>query len=378
MSTIFKKNLILSVVLSASAFAAHAQSNVTIYGDLDQYLGYIRSSTGNSVTGINDGSILRSRLGFRGMEDLGNGYQAKFNLEQGLNANSGSSADTTRLFDRQAWVGMNTPYGEVRLGRQNTLIFYAGDAIDYTARTTFGSMINTFGVPSRYDNDISYQTPRMSGLQLSVHYALPENATATVNNKALVQLGADYQNGPYRFGYAGLEASPNAVTATFTQKVVYHNVYADYDYGQGKIYYAFVRSNNVTGNSSGNDATAILSNINNPNNFFPGTDANVNRFYNINQISVDYRVSTKLRVGALYGVIDDTSGGNTGASGGNVGVFYDLSSRTTLYSFANYMKNQANAGFRFSGSAGPSANLSGTDINGKGLTGLQAGILFRF
>ena len=155
-------------------------------------------------------------------------------------------------------------------------------------------------------------------------------------------------------------------------------MYADYDYGQGKIYYAFVRSNNVTGNSSGNDATAILSNISNPNNFFPGTDANVNRFYNINQISVDYRVSTKLRVGALYGVIDDTSGGNTGASGGNVGVFYDLSSRTTLYSFANYMKNQANAGFRFSGSAGPSANLSGTDINGKGLTGLQAGILFRF
>lgn len=42
------------------------------------------------------------------------------------------------------------------------------------------------------------------------------------------------------------------------------------------------------------------------------------------------------------------------------------------------MKNQDNAGFRFSGSAAPSANLVGNDINGRSLTGLQAGILHRF
>ncbi|HEU4376156.1 MAG TPA: porin, partial [Telluria sp.] len=45
---------------------------------------------------------------------------------------------------------------------------------------------------------------------------------------------------------------------------------------------------------------------------------------------------------------------------------------------ASYMKNQANAGFRFSGSAAPSANLVGADINGHTLTGLQAGILHKF
>ena len=74
----------------------------------------------------------------------------------------------------------------------------------------------------------------------------------------------------------------------------------------------------------------------------------------------------------------DSSGGNAGAHGGNFGAFYDLSKRTTLYSFANWMKNQPNAGFRFSGSAGPSANLAGADINGRFLTGFQAGILHRF
>ena len=378
MKTTLKRNLILAALLSAGAVTAHAQSNVTIYGDIDQYIGYIRSSSGTSITGLNDGTLLRSRLGFRGTEDLGGGYSARFNLEQGLNADTGTSADTAHLFDRQAWVGLATPGGEVRLGRQNAIIQTIGGAIDYTERTTFGSMINTFGVPSRYDNDISYQSPRFSGLQLTVHYALPENASSAVDNKAILQFGADYQNGPYRLGYAGLQASPNAVTATVTDKIVYHNVYADYDYGQGKIYYAFVRSNNVTGNANGNEATSILSNIANPNNYFPGTDINAKRFFNINQISADYRISPQLRVGALWGVITDTTGNNGGASGGNVGAFYDLSKRTTLYSFLNYMKNQSNAGFRFSGSAGPSANLAGADINGKNLTGLQAGILFRF
>ncbi len=55
-----------------------------------------------------------------------------------------------------------------------------------------------------------------------------------------------------------------------------------------------------------------------------------------------------------------------------------MSKGRTLYGFASYMKNQGNAGFRFSGSAAPSANLVGGDINGRGLTGLQAGILHRF
>jgi hypothetical protein len=55
-----------------------------------------------------------------------------------------------------------------------------------------------------------------------------------------------------------------------------------------------------------------------------------------------------------------------------------MSKRTTLYSFLSYLKNDANAGFRFSSSAAPSANLAGDDINGRRLSGLQLGILHRF
>jgi predicted porin len=373
-----KSRIAGAFALTACAGLAQAQSNVTLYGNFDEYVGYIRSSNGSHVTGLNDGAILRSRLGVRGGETLSPGYEVKYTLETGLNADTGTSADTSRLFDRQAWLGLNTPVGEVRVGRQNTEIFLTGTAIDYTERTTFGSVINTFGVPSRYDNDISYRSPRLAGVMLTLHYALPENGGATRGNSPVYQAALDFEQGPYRLGYAGLQASPNTATATVREKVNYHHVYADYKYGQGTVYIAFVRSNNSTANANGRNAASILSNISVPNNFFPGTDPNAKRYYNIWQVSADYNVTPALRVGALYGVMNDTSGGNAGARGANAGAYYTLSKRTTLYGFASYLKNEANAGFRFSGSAAPSANLAGDAINGRSLTGLQLGILHRF
>jgi len=374
---LMKKKLIVAATLTACSYMAQAQNNVTIYGTVDQYIGYISSNSGAHIIGLNDGTLLRSRVGFRGVEELGNGYQAKFNLEQGLNADTGSSADAAHLFDRQAWVGINTPVGEFRLGRQNTEIQQIGGAIDYTERTTFGSIINSFGVPSRYDNDISYKTPRISGFQGSVHYALAEQAGGGISQSAIYQLALDYTAGPYRAGYAGIVAKP-APTGNIQEKIQYHNLYADYDYGPGKIYLAYVHSNNITSNANGLTAGSILSNIASPNNLIAGTDKNANRYYNIYQVSADYRLSPQLRIGALYGVIKDSSNGDAGAQGGNFGAFYDLSKRTTLYSFASVMTNDTNAGFRFSGSAGPSANLAGADVNVKRLTGFQAGVVHRF
>jgi hypothetical protein len=49
-----------------------------------------------------------------------------------------------------------------------------------------------------------------------------------------------------------------------------------------------------------------------------------------------------------------------------------------LYGFASVMKNDDAAGFRFSSSAAPSANLAGDDINGRRLSALQLRIINRF
>jgi predicted porin len=372
------KTLFACMAAACPAIAAAQAGGVTLYGTFDEYIGHVRSSSGAHVTGLNDGAILRSRLGVRGAEDLGGGMQLKYVLELGLNADSGTAADSSRLFDRQAWVGLATKAGEFRAGRQNTEIFMIGGAIDYTERTTFGSVVNAFGIPSRYDNDLSYRSPRLHGLEAVVHYTLPENGGAGRGNHPIWQLALDYARAPFRFGYVGLQASPTDATATVREKVRYHNVYANYRYGRGTLYAAFVRSNNSTANANGNNAGTILSNVSIPNNYFAGTDVNAGRYYHIWQVSADYRIDARLRVGALYGEIHDQSGAGAGARGASAGGYYDLSRRTSLYAFAAWLKNDPAAGFRFSSSAGPSANLAGDDVNGRRLTGLQLGILHKF
>lgn len=368
---------LLAAMPAAVAHAAPVPSGATLYGDIDEYIGWIHSSSGAHVVGLNDGAILRSRLGVRGVEDLGDGYGVTYTLEMGLNADTGTGADTGRLFDRQSWVGLATPVGELRVGRQNTEIFGIGGAIDYTERTTFGSLINSFGVPSRYNNDVSLRSARWHGLAVALH-AAPGEDTATTHSPALYQASVDYQAGPWRVGYAGLLARPDRATATVPDSVRYHNVYLDYHFARGTLYAAAVGSNNATNSSNGLTAASILSNIGDRTNFFAGRDPNARRYFNIWQLSADYRILPHWRVGALVGRIRDTSGGAAGAHGANFGAFYDLSRRTTLYGFASRMRNERNGGFRFLSSAGPSANLTGVDVDGRTLTGLQLGILHRF
>ena len=138
----------------------------------------------------------------------------------------------------------------------------------------------------------------------------------------IYQLALDYTGEAYRFGYAGLTSKPEAA-APVSRGVEYHNVYANYDYGRGKLYLSYSRSNNVTNNTRGNTAGTILSNIGTPTNSYPGTDRNADRFYDIFQVSVDYRVTATTRIGALYGQIVDRTGQHAGASGGSIGGFHE-------------------------------------------------------
>src|SRR6185295_6829253 len=152
-----------------------ADASFTLYGDLDLYFNFMHSSSGANIFAIQDGAMLRSRVGMKGEVDFGDGFKGSFVVEQGLNGTSGAPADTTRLFDRQAWAGLATPGGEFRVGRQNTEVFLRGAAIDYGERT-LGAVINAFGVPSRYDSDLVYISPRLAGFQAVGHYSLQGSA----------------------------------------------------------------------------------------------------------------------------------------------------------------------------------------------------------
>jgi predicted porin len=358
--------------LIAFAGAAAAQDSITLYGNIDEYLNYMTSSSGAHIVALEDGAFLRTRWGLKGTEDLGGGYSAKFQLEGGINADNGSSAVNGILFDRQSWIGLGTHFGEFRVGRQNGPIFAHGGYIDYTTRT-LGSIVNAFGVPSRYDNDMSFISKRAAGVQAEAHVSLPESPYG--NHPIVYQLGVDWQNDVFAVGYAGLRGRP-PTHAQINEDVVYDNVYADWKYGKGTVYLTYVRSNNVTTSSASNTSGAILGNTGGYN---AGNNPDLQHFYNIWQVSADYYVTPLLRVGALWGRIEDTSGRDQGANGGSIGMYYDLSKRTTVYALADTIRNDTNGGFRLVGSAGLKSNFTNpADVNGQTIKGVQAGCLIRF
>lgn len=171
--------------LSALAFMsghAAAQSSVTIYGTLDVGIDRVDKSEGNvqgTVFGVSGGQPVPNRLaapatvttrlspshtrqsniGFRGVEDLGGGYRGLFVLEGGITLDNGGLANDGRLFGRQAYVGLTTPVGEVKLGRQASpmLISYylvTPEALGSTDLFGAGLVVNT--VQTWQDNQISY------------------------------------------------------------------------------------------------------------------------------------------------------------------------------------------------------------------------------
>jgi len=79
---------------------------------------------------VSSGIDNTSRWGIKGQESLGGGWKALFRLEGGINADTGTSAKSDRLFDRQAWTGLDSPYGTLAVGRQANLLSDALVAVD--------------------------------------------------------------------------------------------------------------------------------------------------------------------------------------------------------------------------------------------------------
>ena len=85
-----KKSLVALAVLAASG-AAMAQSSVTLFGIVDA--GYaVGNGSISDKTSMRNSGYNSSRLGFRGVEDLGGGMKAGFHLEGALSNDDGTPA----------------------------------------------------------------------------------------------------------------------------------------------------------------------------------------------------------------------------------------------------------------------------------------------
>lgn len=108
------------VTLSLAAAAASAQSSVTIYGKVDTGLG---KSIGSHDKAVQEQAVGNSRLGFRGVEDLGGGYAALFGFEHRFRPDTGGEGVPGRFYQGYSTVGLRTPLGSLNLGRQYTPAF---------------------------------------------------------------------------------------------------------------------------------------------------------------------------------------------------------------------------------------------------------------
>ena len=177
------KKLILAAIFAGSfaAVTAHAQSNVTIYGIVDAGIVRETGGSGGDVTKVTSGIGSQSRIGFRGVEDLGGDLSAIFTLESGYKIDDGSLDSTNTLFNRQAFVGLKSKtLGTVTIGRQYNPLYNAMSQVaDPFGAGYAGSIKNLFpagGVNTRVSNAIVYQTPSFSGFTVDGLYALGEQS----------------------------------------------------------------------------------------------------------------------------------------------------------------------------------------------------------
>jgi predicted porin len=223
-----KKTLIALAAIAASS-AALAQSSVTLFGILDVNVRNV-SQGGQNLTSMSTDGTASSRIGFRGVEDLGGGMSAGFWLEGALAPDTGNATGLT--FQRRSTVSLMGGFGEVRLGRDYTPTFWNHTVYDPFGTNGVGSSLNTFtaigsgsGTNVRADNALSYFTPNVAGFQGQIQYAFREATTNVANRYGGVRV--TYTAGPLSAAVA--TASEGGASALNRFKRT--NFGASYDFG---------------------------------------------------------------------------------------------------------------------------------------------------
>lgn len=225
-----KKTLIALAAVAASS-AALAQSSVTLFGIIDMNVRNVKQG-GVSQSSLSQDGTASSRIGFRGVEDLGGGMSASFWLEGALNPDEGTPAGLQFL--RRSTASLSGGFGEIRLGRDYTPTFWNHTVYDPFGTNGVGSSTNTFGALGsgattvvRADNTIAYFTPNLSGFQGQFQYAFKENQADNAPSE-YAGLRLVYASGPLSVALA--TASEGSAT-TNVNSFKRTNLGASYDFG---------------------------------------------------------------------------------------------------------------------------------------------------
>ncbi|NMG77665.1 porin [Aromatoleum diolicum] len=224
---------------------AFAQSNVTIYGAMDMFVGYAKGEH-KDLTVLDSGGLEPSRIGFHGTEDLGNGLKALFRLESGIAVDTGGTVPPGVLFSRQSFVGLQGGFGTVTAGRQHSpgywmsLLRYdalmGGPFSPVTALAAQGGMSIVSTGPGRANNSVNYNSPNWGGFTLSAMYGLGQESTINRNAGQFAGASLNYANGPLSVGYVFHRLDTSTVAAPIVDRQQReHMIGASYDFSVLKL-----------------------------------------------------------------------------------------------------------------------------------------------
>lgn len=364
-----QKKIIALAVAGLMSGAAFAQSNVTIYGVVDAYAvtGSAKGATKDSFDGINAGGLSGSRIGFKGMEDIGGGLKAVYVAELGTldttaNANTLTASDTadatktvtttTNGIDtwRQAYVGLTGGFGTAVAGRLQTLGYDWGVKYDAHGASIFSPVgqltdnlatsISGRDASARADNAFAYISPNFAGFTAKFNYAFGEQVEgqASTGNAALVDkrqsiwgVGADYDNGPLSAGFAYHNIGDVGGTRVGTNEASQKEWGLGAKYNFGMITPVISYQQMKTESATGVEVKTKVWNI--------GARANV---------------SANGSVGLAYAKSSQSDAGDDKGTAWGLDYQHNLSKRTTAYVGYASMKSKNGAAYEFQNLKGSS------------------------
>jgi len=295
-----KKTLIALAALAAVSGAAMAQSSVTIYGTLDVSAGKLKGGEFGLNNGINyvvpasqsstaltnavgKSFLSTSNLGFRGVEDLGGGLKATFNLQTGgLDMSNGNPA---LAFSREANLGLETGAGNFKFGRATstaTAVMGRFDLNGISGASPTGilgvNVVNWYA-SSRRSDQTEYTSKAFNGMTARVSYIAKGDAnadhtygpaagfsststaggtgTTIANYKDRITVGLNYDQGPLSLGFV-YETKNSDLPVTRNA----YAVGASYDLGVAKVS-ASVNQQPTKGGNTSSSGSNLLGGANN-------------------------------------------------------------------------------------------------------------------
>jgi hypothetical protein len=154
-----KKSLLALAVLSAFAGVASAQSSVQLFGTLDVGGKYLKNDGRSKQWSEETDGINSSEIRFQGIEDLGGGLKAGFNLRSGINPDTGTS--NAKFWNRRATVSLYSNCGDLRLGRDYVPTFWTGlfDPFGYNGIGSAGNVRARAGAARQLDRLLPAEQP---------------------------------------------------------------------------------------------------------------------------------------------------------------------------------------------------------------------------